>query len=102
MLEILAPAGNEVCGKIALNNGANAIYLGYSDFSARKNAENFDMDGLKNMITYAHILGAKVYVTMNTIVKDSEVETFIKMIDALEDHDDVQNVYHNVDLPDEE
>ena len=80
MLEILAPAGNEACGKIALNNGANAIYLGYSDFSARKNAENFDIDGLKNMITYAHILDAKVYVTMNTIVKDSEVETFIKTL----------------------
>ncbi len=80
MLEILAPAGNAACAKAAINNGANAIYLGYSQFSARQSAENFDEAALCAIVEYAHFCDVKVYVAMNTIVKNDETETFIKTL----------------------
>ncbi len=77
MLEILAPAGSMDSANAAIDNGANALYLGLADFSARQNAENFDTDGLSNVLRRAHFCGVKVYVAMNTIVKDGEVEDFL-------------------------
>lgn len=77
MLEILAPAGNVECAKAAINSGANAIYLGYSAFSARQSAENFNLDTLLETIKNAHICGVSVYVAMNTIVKDGETDEFL-------------------------
>ena len=74
--EILAPAGNEECAYAALHAGADAIYLGLQEFSARQAAENFNVQSLEAICTYAHLLGAKVYVCLNTLVKDSETESF--------------------------
>lgn len=78
MLEILAPAGNEACATAAINSGANAIYLGLSAFSARQSAENFDEAAFRRLILHAHMLGVKVYVAMNTLVKDEELSEFFK------------------------
>ncbi len=80
MLEILAPAGNAACADAAIRNGANAIYLGYSSFSARQSAENFDGAALRAVIEKAHFCGVKVYVAMNTVVKDEELENFLKTL----------------------
>lgn len=80
MLEILAPAGNVECAKAAINSGANAIYLGYSAFSARQSAENFNLDCLSETIKNAHICGVFVYVAMNTMVKDGETEEFLRTL----------------------
>lgn len=80
MLEILAPAGNAECAKAAINSGANAIYLGYSAFSARQSAENFNLDTLLETIQNAHICGVSVYVAMNTIIKDGETEEFLRTL----------------------
>lgn len=77
MLEILAPAGNAVCADVAINNGANAIYLGYNAFSARQSAENFDGEALRAIMERAHFCGVKVYVAMNTVVKDQELSDFL-------------------------
>ncbi len=77
MTEILAPAGDEKCAYAAINAGANAIYLGLSAFSARSNAENFGYESLAKLIAYAHFFGVKIYVAMNTLVKDGELEEFI-------------------------
>ncbi len=74
--ELLAPAGGEQSAYVALNSGANAVYLGLSQFSARAGAENFDMSALKRVSTYAHLLSAKVYVALNTLVKESETQAF--------------------------
>ncbi len=76
MLEILAPAGNEACAAAAINNGANAIYLGLSGFSARQGAGNFDEPSFRAVVAKAHFSGVKVYVAMNTVVKDSELDDF--------------------------
>ena len=72
MTEILAPAGNKDCALSAINNGANAIYLGYCAFSARQGADNFTEDTLKEIVTQAHFTGVKVYVAMNDFMKQSK------------------------------
>ena len=82
-LEILAPAGSFDCAMAAIHSGADAIYLGLSSFSARANAENFTDSSLENIINKAHCLDVKVYVAMNTLIKDGELATFFKeLIDA--------------------
>ncbi|MBQ8685238.1 MAG: U32 family peptidase [Clostridia bacterium] len=75
-MEILAPAGNAACAIAAINSGADAIYLGFSAFSARQGAENFELEGLREIVKRARFCGVKVYVAMNTIVKDGETEAF--------------------------
>ena len=77
MLEILAPAGNVLSARAAIQAKANAIYLGYSAFSARAGAENFNAEELKAIVDEAHFSGVKVYVAMNTVVKNSELENFV-------------------------
>ena len=76
MLEILAPAGNTECVDAAIKSGADAIYLGLNAFSARQNAGNFDGTELRALLAKAHFCGVKVYVAMNTLVKDSELDAF--------------------------
>ncbi len=78
MIEILAPAGDEKSAYAAINAGANAIYLGLTAFSARSSAQNFDFDGLDKLIKYARFFGVKIYVAMNTLVKESELQSFIE------------------------
>lgn len=76
--EILAPAGGEQSAVVALKSGADAVYLGLSRFSARAGAENFDLPALLRTAEFAHLLGAKVYVALNTLVKDGETEDFFR------------------------
>jgi len=83
MPEILAPAGDEKCARAAINAGANAIYLGLTSFSARSSAQNFDIAALKKLVNYAHILGVKIYVAMNTLVKDSELPAFLSSVSGV-------------------
>ena len=73
MSEILAPAGNAKCAAAAIDNGADAVYLGYRAYSARAGAENFDGEALEEILK-------KVYVAMNTLVKESETEEFVKTL----------------------
>lgn len=77
MLELLAPAGNLECANAAIMSGADAIYLGLGSFSARASAGNFDVQSFQDTIRLAHILGVKVYLAMNTIVKNEELDEFI-------------------------
>lgn len=79
-LEILAPAGDLQTLKVAINNGANAVYLGASKFSARATAKNFSIDELKSAVEYAHIFDAKVYLTINTIVKNDEIPECLQLV----------------------
>ena len=74
--EVLAPAGDKTAFEAALAAGADAVYLGLQDFSARKSAANFTVDDLAEAARKAHALGAKVYVALNTLVKEGERENF--------------------------
>ncbi len=80
MVEILAPVGSKENLIVAINSGADAVYLGLTDFSARKSADNFDFDDLKYAISYAKTFGVKVYLTVNTLIKDLEINDFISAI----------------------
>lgn len=71
--ELLAPAGGLPQLLAAVENGADAVYLGGRFFNARMNAENFTMDHIKEGIAYAHLRNVKVYVTMNVLIQDDEL-----------------------------
>ncbi len=74
-VEILAPAGSFEALQAAVRCGANAVYLGGKAFNARRNAANFDGDELKNAVDYCHKRNVKVYLTLNTLVSDNEMQT---------------------------
>ena len=81
--ELLSPAGNMECLKAAIQGGCDAVYLGGYAFGARSFAGNFSDDEMKEAISYAHLYGVKVYVTVNTLVYESEVPRFLEYIDFL-------------------
>ena len=74
-IEILAPCGSIESVYAAVRSGADAVYLGAKDFSARASAENFDFLQIKEAVEYCHINRVKVYLTLNTIIFDDEFET---------------------------
>ena len=71
--ELLAPAGNLACALAAFDAGADAVYAGLKRFNARERTENFSQEEMAKLIAYAHRNGKKVYVTFNTLVKESEL-----------------------------
>ena len=75
--ELLVPAGNMDCLREAVYNGCDAVYLACKSFGARKFANNFTNDEIIEAIKFCHLYGVKVYVTMNTLIKNSEVNAFI-------------------------
>jgi putative protease len=79
-MEILAPAGGQEQLLAAVRTGADAVYLGTGSFNARRNAKNFGADELKQAVSYCHGRGVKVHVTVNTLVKDRELETLYNEI----------------------
>ena len=83
MTELLAPAGNMEALKAAIAGGCDAIYLGMQKFGARAYSENFDYELLKEAVDYAHLRGVKIYVTMNTIVFEAEMEDMKEQLHKL-------------------
>ena len=81
--ELLSPAGSFECLKAVIEAGCDAVYLGGKSFSARSFATNFNNEELVEAIKYAHLYGVKVYVTVNTLVYEKEVDSFIEYIDFL-------------------
>ena len=80
--EVLAPVGGEEQLKAAVRCGCDAVYFGLPDFNARRNADNFAGEGLADTIRYCHDSGVKVYVTINTLVTDSEIEAMHRTVDT--------------------
>ena len=72
--EILSPVGNREMLVAAVRAGADAVYLGAKQFSARRNAVNFSTEELKEAVAYCHIRNVKVYLTLNILLKDEEME----------------------------
>ena len=83
MSELLSPVGNKEAFYASIANGCDAIYLGLNKHNARAYADNFTLDNLKEYVDYAHLRNVKVYVTLNTIVYDSELSEIYEMIDEL-------------------
>lgn len=90
-IELLAPAGNAESLRAAVENGADAVYLGGKSFNARQQADNFDLPGLREGLRYAHARGVNIYLTLNTLVSDEEIpqalawaeEAYIAGIDGI-------------------
>ncbi|MBR5544540.1 MAG: U32 family peptidase [Clostridia bacterium] len=79
-IEILAPVGSEENLKAAVLSGADAVYFGLSDFNARRNAQNFTDEQIENAIKYCHSRGVKVHITLNTLIKDGELNKVFEAI----------------------
>ena len=79
-MELLAPAGSMEALRAAVQNGANAVYLGYDRFNARMGAQNFSADELQEAIVYCHVRGVKVHLTLNTLVLDREMPRAAELI----------------------
>lgn len=78
--ELLAPAGDLESLKVAVYNGADAVYLGLSNFNARSKATNFTLDNLAEVVDFCHLYNVRVHLTVNTLIKDSELEEVLEMV----------------------
>lgn len=82
-VELLAPAGNFECFRAAINAGADAVYLGGKAYGARAFAGNFTDEEIIEAIKIAHIFGRKLYLTVNTLIKEDELEGVLPYIEPL-------------------
>ena len=78
-IELLAPAKNLECGIAAIDHGADAVYIGAPRFGARAAAGN-SLEDIAELVKYAHLYNVRIYVTLNTILKDEELSETEKMI----------------------
>lgn len=85
-IELLAPAGNIDSFKAAVNTGADAVYMGLGKHNARVMAKNFTLEDYIYCLDYAHIRGVKVYLTLNTLVKDNEIREALELLISLYSH----------------
>ncbi len=82
-MELLSPAGNRDSLFAAISCGADAVYLGYTAFGARSYAGNFNNEGLRKAVEYAHERGRKIYVTVNTLIKQCETDDLCDVLELL-------------------
>ena len=82
-VELLSPVGNRECLEAAVKGGADAVYLSGKNFGARKFAGNFTNLELIEAINYSHLYGVKVYVTVNTIIYENEIEEVFEYLKFL-------------------
>lgn len=81
--ELLAPVGSMDHLKVAVNAGASSVYLSGKNYGARKFAENFTLDEIHEAVKLAHLHNVRVYVTVNTLIKESELESVLKYLNEL-------------------
>ena len=81
--ELLAPVGSKDHLKVAINAGASAVYLSGKNYGARKFADNFTLEEIEDAINTAHMHNVRVYVTVNTIIKESELENVMNYLSKL-------------------
>ena len=86
-VELLSPAGNKNTLYYAVHGGCDAVYVSTTSYTARKYAQNFTLEELKQAVKYCHLYGVKLYVTVNTIIYEQEVKDFIKYIKYLYESD---------------
>ncbi|MEG2506993.1 MAG: U32 family peptidase [Longicatena sp.] len=86
-VELLAPAGSFEALRAAVQNGCDALYLGGASFGARAFANNFDEEEMAQAIAYAHTYGVRVYVTVNTLLKEDEIEACLSYVKQLQAQD---------------
>ena len=83
MKELLVPVGSMESLKVAIFSGADAVYLGGKRFGARAFAGNFDDTEMINAINLCHLYGVKIYVTVNTLIHESEMDEVIEYVKGI-------------------
>ncbi|MEE3490754.1 MAG: peptidase U32 family protein, partial [Methanobrevibacter sp.] len=81
--ELLAPVGSMDHLKVAINAGASSVYLSGKNYGARKFAENFTIDEIREAVDIAHLHNVKVYITVNTLIKEDELENVMNYLAKL-------------------
>ena len=81
--ELLSPAGDFESLKAAIHNGADAVYLAGREYGARKYAKNFSLEELEEAIKYAHLYEVKIYVTINTLIDEDDIDNFLSYVESL-------------------
>ena len=84
-MELLSPAGSPACALAAFDAGADAIYAGLSKFNARERGENFSAEMMKKVVDYAHKQHKNVYITLNTLLKESELPELLETLDIIDE-----------------
>src|SRR5665811_560894 len=79
-LELVSPAGSFDQLRAAVNAGADAVYLAYEKYGARASAKNFSLKGLENAVKFAYSRGVKVYLALNTLIKEKELNDLLDFI----------------------
>ena len=79
-MELLAPAGNMESLKMAIYNGANAVYLGIKQYNARNNIDGFTLDTLREAVDFAHLYDVRVYLALNILFKDDELQSALDVV----------------------
>ena len=82
-VELLSPVGNKEMLDAAIKNGADAIYLAGKLYGARAYADNFSKEEIKDAIKLAHLYGVKVYITINTLIYEEEIDAFLDYVKFL-------------------
>jgi collagenase-like PrtC family protease len=82
-IELLLPAGNQECLEAAVENGADAIYFGIDKFNARRRANNFKLEEIKEVVNYCHKNGVRCYCTLNILIKNNEIKEFFETVKEL-------------------
>lgn len=80
MLELLSPAGSMEALRAAVQNGADAVYLGYGQLNARRGAKNFTAEELQEAVTYCHVRGVQVHLALNILISDREMRQAAEII----------------------
>ena len=80
MAEILSPAGSWESMVAAVQNGADAVYMGVGTFNARRSAKNFSPEDFLAAVQYCHLRGVKVYLTLNTLLNDRELDEAAELL----------------------
>lgn len=73
MMELLSPAGSRAALEAAVQSGADAVYMGFGTFNARRNAKNFTDEEFADAVAYCHLRGVRVFLTLNTLLTDREL-----------------------------
>ena len=100
MIELLSPAGSPEAVIAAVQNGADAVYLGMGDFNARRGAKNFSDEEFEKAVRYCRIRGCKVYVTLNTLVNDREIDKAVSAAKLASDLGADGIIIQDLGLPD--
>ena len=77
--ELLSPAGSPEALRAAVQNGADAVYLGWGDFNARRSAKNFSDEEFADALRYCHLRGVRVFLTLNTLLTDRELPRAVEI-----------------------